>query len=488
MRFLLFTLLALITMIPAGLYAEDLIAGKPPFRRLFLDAMVTEESYGLDRVFHSAQKYAGNPVIPRDKAWEGWGPYVYGTVMWDEGRLKMWYQCIGGDAGGYVCYAESADGIKWTKPNLGIIECDGSKDNNIVELNDNFHIPSVIKRAERDWVMYGFNRKAGPHSAFSSDGLRWKLRDEDPTLFVSSDVTNYFYDSYRDRFVCTYKIANRRHRAVGIALSKDGLTWSKPIEGPVFGADDLDPDANQIYGMPTFLYQGMYIGLPWMYHSRFIKYGLYDSPNKMYEAQEGSPCTVDVQMTWSWNLIQWTRTPDRKPFIALGPGGSFDSKMIYTARAPVVVGDKLYFYYGGFDQVHDDYKDVHGAIGLATLRLDGFCSMHAGPEEGWLISRREVFPTPRVTINAKTGPTGYVAAELLDRNNKVIPGFSRADCIPFKGDSTQATISWKTTEFPAEYLDADKKVRFFLKNADLYSYLPADIDTAKDDGRIWMDK
>jgi hypothetical protein len=219
-----------------------------------------------------------------------------------------------------------------------------------------------------------------------------------------------------------------------------------------------------------------------------MKYGLYDSPNKMYEAQVGSPCTVDVQMAWSWNLIQWTRTPDRKPFIALGPEGSFDSKMIYTARAPVVVGDKLYFYYGGFDKTHDDYKDVKGAIGLATLRLDGFCSMHAGSEEGWLISRREVFHTPRVAINAKTDPTGYVVAELLDRNNQIIPGFSRTECVPFKGDSTQATIEWKTKEFPAEYLDADRKVRFFLKNADLYSYLPADIDTAKDDGRIWMDK
>ncbi len=483
-------LLALLTLIltSPSLYADDLIAGTPPFRRLFLDAMVTEESQGLTRVFHSAQKYSGNPVIAKDKAWEGWGPYLYGTVMWDEGKLKMWYQCIGGPKGGFVCYAESADGITWTKPNLGLVEYEGSKANNIVHTNEDFHIPSVIKLGNGKWVMYGYGRRSGAHMAFSSDGLRWSTREGDPKLFESSDVVNFLHDTYRDRFVSTYKTSNRRHRAVGIAVSDDGLSWRKPIEGAVFGADDLDPDDTQVYGMPTFLYQGMYIGLPWIYHARWIKYGDYDSPDRMYEAQEGSPCTVDVQMAWSWNLIQWNRAPGRKPFIALGSEGSFDSKMIYTSRAPVVVGDKLYFYYGGFDKKHDDYKDIHGAIGLAMLRLDGFCSMRAGLKEGWLISRREVFRTPKVTINAKTAPTGYVIAELLDRENNVIPGFSRADCVPFKGDSVSGVIEWKTKQFPDKWIDADKKIRFFLKNADLYSYLSSDIDTAKDDGRIWMDK
>lgn len=465
---------------------DNTIAGKPPFRRLFLDAMVTEESQGLKRVFYSAQKYSGNPVVPKDKAWEGWGPYVYGTVMWDEDRLKMWYQCIGGDSGGYVCYAESTDGISWMKPNLGIFEYAGSKANNIVEMNESFHIPSVFKLADDTWVMYGFGRKVGAHMATSKNGLLWQTRAPDEKLFGSSDVVNFFYDPYQERFVSTFKTADRRHRAAGIALSKDGMSWSKPIEGAVFGADDLDPDATQIYGMPVFPYQGTYIGLPWIYHARWMKYGVYDNANKMHEAQEGSPRTVDVQMAWSWNLISWTRTPERKPFIPLGPEGSFDSGMIYTARAPVVVGDKLYFYYGGFDRIHDYYKDVKGAIGLATLRLDGFCSMRAGVREGWLISRREVFRTPRITVNARTASSGYVVAELLDRNDNVVPGFGRDGCIPFKGDSVRGTIEWKTKQFAGEWIGADKKVRFFLKNADLYSYLPADVDTAKDDGKIWL--
>jgi hypothetical protein len=334
--------------------------------------------------------------------------------------------------------------------------------------------------------MYSYGRDGMARVVFGEDALRWRREEAVTGLFKTSDVVSFFYDPYEARYVSTYKTPNRRHRAVGIALSDDGLTWHKPVPGAVFGADDLDPDATQVYGMPTFPYQGMYIGIPWIYHARWMKYGKYDTPQKMYEAQEGSPCTVDGQLAWSWNLISWTRTPRREAFIELGEPGSWEWGMIYTTRNPVIVGNRLHFYYYGCDNVHDT-KDVRCNIGLATLRLDGFCSMRAGEEEGWLISRREVFRTPQVTINAVTRPNGSVSAELLDRWNHVIPGFSREESQPFCGDSTRHVLRWRTESFPPGYQDADKKIRFFLRNADLYSYLPVDIDTERDQGnrRAW---
>ena len=83
-------------------------------------------------------------------------------------------------------------------------------------------------------------------------------------LLTSSDVLNFFYDPYQKRYTVTWKSHNRRGRAVGVAWSADGLAWTKPFDGPMFVADDLDPDATQIYGMPVFPYQGLYVGLPWM--------------------------------------------------------------------------------------------------------------------------------------------------------------------------------------------------------------------------------
>lgn len=476
-----------LALIPAVRSApqSDSLAGSPPFRRLFLDATVVEESANLQRVFHSAVKHPGNPVIRKEHSWEGWGPYLYGTVLKDGDTYRMWYQGVGGDCAD-VMMAVSKDGLRWTKPDLGVVEYAGSKKNNIVAGKGLCHIPSVIRHPDpaspaQRWLMFGY--ADGPCVAYSPDGIRWdwNRKPEQRTLFSSSDVVNVFFDPYRSRFTATYKTSNRRHRAVGVAVSDDGLKWKKPVEGAVFGADDLDPDATQIYGMPVFPYQGIYIGLPWIYHARWIKYGKYTRPDVMYEAQEGSPLTVDVQLAWSHDMLSWTRTPERKPFIPLGPKGAFDSGMIYTARAPVQLGDRLYFYYGGFNGLHDK-GTPDGAIGLATLRLDGFCSMSAGNREGSFITRREVFNTPRVVINAVCRKGGRIEAEIVDRNNKVVPGFSRSDCVPFTGDSVQHTMTWKTAAFPESLRDRDKKVRFFLKNADLYSYLPVDINTLIDNG------
>lgn len=476
--------------------SEDLVSGGPvgPWRRLFLDAMVVEQSQGLERVFHAVRKYSDNPVIKKDRPWEGRasysGPYLYGTVMWDQGKLRMWYHAHGG-SGYRNCYAESTDGIHWTKPNLGLLPFEGSTENNLfLTVNQDpddtnprkaagqCHNPSVIKRPwvsdpEKRYALfcYGVDHRHA-RVAFSPDGLRWTFVPEtaEKGLFGSGDVLNFCYDPYRSRYVATWKSSNRRGRAAGVAVSSDGLEWSKPYAGPVFVADDLDPDATQIYGMPVFPYQGMYIGLPWIYNARWFKYGHY-TDKRMGEVEKDSPCTMDVQLAWSWDLVNWTRPPRRDQFIPRGPEGAFDDKMIYTARAPVQVGNRLYFYYGGWTEPHNNRK-AKAAIGLATLRLDGFCSMQAGDDEGWLISRREPFRVPRVTINAKTAADGYVVAELLDTQNKPIPGFTRDQCEPFTGDATAHVLEWKTGELPAQYLDVDKKIRFYVKNANLYSYLP----------------
>jgi len=474
---------------------EDLIAGPPagPWRRLFLDAMVVERQEGLDRIFHAAKKHLANPVLKGEHPWESGGsyrgPYLYGTVMWDQGKLRMWYHA---HCGGYVnCYAESTDGLRWTKPKLGLIPYGGSTENNLFlaqcqDPNENppykaagqCHNPSVIKRPwepdpAKRYVLfcYGVDYRHA-RCAFSPDGLRWTFMPETAKkgLFGSGDVLNFFHDPYHNRYVATRKMGNRRGRAAGVVVSSDGLEWTEPVKGPIFVADDLDPDATQIYGMPVFCYQGLYVGLPWIYNARWFKYGGY-ADKRMAEVEKDSPCTMDVQLSWSWDLINWTRPPTRRQFIPRGAEGQFDSGMIYTARAPVQVGDRLYFYYGGWLGAHNNIKS-HAAIGLAVLRLDGFCSMRAGQQEGWFVSRREVFSLPRVTINAKTAPKGYVLAEILDTRNNPIPGFTRDDCVPFSGDSTAHVLQWKTKTLPKEFLDEDKKLRFYLKDADLYSYLP----------------
>lgn len=478
---------------------EGSLAGpaRGPWRRLFLDAAVVEARQGLERVFHPATPHPGNPLLKADQPWEGQaaitGPYVYGTVFREGDRFRLWYQGL--NQGNHVGYAESTDGLRWTKPALGLIEFQGSKANNLVVSafqpaatgGGHCHNPGVIQRPHdpdprRRYALYGYDSQAGhARVAFSPDGLRWTYEPGTgkPPLFTSSDVVNFSRDPYLDRYFATWKTRNRRGRAVGVAWSRDGLQWTKPIDAPVFVADDLDPDDTQIYGMPVFPYQGLYLGLPWIYRARYFRYGEY-SVNKLHEAQADSPRTMETQIAWSWDLINWTRPPERHQFIPRGAQGAWDAGMIVTARAPVVVGDQLFFYYGGTDGLHDDRR-VNAGIGLATLRLDGFCSLRAGTEEGWLITRREPFREPMVSINARTAADGFVVAEILDRRNRVVPGFARADCVPFTGDAVRHRLRWKTAAFPVKPRRDDYKIRFHLKKAELYSYLPEGLDPAQPD-------
>lgn len=209
--------LVLVTICSADVAGnEDLIAGQPggPWRRLFLDAMVVEQQHGLTRVFHAAEKHPANPVLRHDRPWEGGqtrgGPYLYGTVMWDDGKLRMWYHC---QHGGYRnCYAESTDGLTWTKPNLGLLEFDGSTENNLFltvtqdpdeqppyKNVGQCHNPSVIKRPwesdpSRRYVLfcYGVDYRHA-RAAFSPDGLSWTFVPEtrEKGLFGSGDVLTF---------------------------------------------------------------------------------------------------------------------------------------------------------------------------------------------------------------------------------------------------------------------------------------------------------
>ena len=52
---------------------EHVVSGsaKGPWRRLFFDATVVEESEGVQRIFHAVEKFAGNPVMKKEHEWEG---------------------------------------------------------------------------------------------------------------------------------------------------------------------------------------------------------------------------------------------------------------------------------------------------------------------------------------------------------------------------------------------------------------------------------
>ena len=92
------------------------------------------------------------PVLQPESPWEGERVYVFGTVRYNPDRkfFEMWYvglpsrgevladtakvHVTGFKEGGATLqlYATSKDGKKWDRPNLGLHEFAGSKQNNII--------------------------------------------------------------------------------------------------------------------------------------------------------------------------------------------------------------------------------------------------------------------------------------------------------------------------------------------------------------------
>ena len=94
---------------------------------------------GLEMRLHPPAKR--EVVMQTDAPWEG-NACLYRTVMQDDqGLFRMYYGAWQYDMGGdqiayphpyYLCYAESPDGKRWNKPDLGLVEYAGSRHNNIV--------------------------------------------------------------------------------------------------------------------------------------------------------------------------------------------------------------------------------------------------------------------------------------------------------------------------------------------------------------------
>ena len=77
---------------------------------------------------HRAEVYP-EPVLAGSSLADGAGVSCFGSVLYDGGRYRMWYQAWPKDWEGQnsalVGYAESDDGLAWRKPTLAMVDYHG---------------------------------------------------------------------------------------------------------------------------------------------------------------------------------------------------------------------------------------------------------------------------------------------------------------------------------------------------------------------------
>lgn len=456
-------------------------------RHLFLDPAFLQKADGTAlRVNPPVRKEL---VIQPDKPWEKLMISFFLTVRDEGGKLRMWYICRDADNQPNVAYAESADGVAWAKPNLGIVDYHGSTDNNLVGIPSLegvvYRDPKAATPAEQ-YIYVTHVKGKGMVRFTSPDGLRWRA-DEKPLIPFSCDTQNVtFWDERVGQYVLYLrswaedKDWTKRLRRV-VRLTADKLTEPLPIrpagdEPPeakrrgqphifnevptVFAADAADPPNVDVYNLsaqPYPLDPQWTVGFP----SFFLR-------------EKGvSDGRLEVQFTGSRDGIAWQRY-DRRPYVTLGPPGSDTANIVFIGTGMAVRGNEIWQYGTGFRSRHGDVgerkRQTDGVIYRYVQRLDGFVSLDFDKTDATCTTAPVKIDGPRLCVNVDTGALGNLRVGLLDEAGRPIPGFGIDDCLPIHCNSVRATVVWKGRPDLAALKDKNVQVTFSGTRARLYSF------------------
>jgi hypothetical protein len=436
--------------------------------QLFLDDFIVARATGFDRVVHRPR--AMGVVIPADKPWETTAVAPGFFMRRDDGTFVAFYTAIWwvpdresktqpDRAQQYTpatAYATSKDGIRWEKPNLGLMEAPTGIDwEKIPPLpspkgaskENNLGVPFGI----RDMGQFGNVADPEKRYAISYNGKGYFTR-EVPDFLKDPNWTNKlvacggtfsprgkaldFWDDLNGEWVGIVQNAVPHWlptREIARFGSKDLVKWTSEI---VLTPDSSDPHLIHYFdepmGMTPFCSEGVVFGLLSWFHS--------DRTNP-----DGGPVlekTAEYPFIWPWarkgvNEMRitisrdggrtWDRTSSREAWIPHGTEEDSYDRMVISPSLPLRVGDEDWYYMGVFDGDHlstrshakqnSYYADRvrKGQIALYIQKRNRYVSLRAPnvrelttkpelrPAAGWLSASnpKPVFITKPLLVGGK---------------------------------------------------------------------------------------
>ena len=444
---------------------------------LFVDGTLIDRLQGTQlRLNHPVD---AGVVLKFDQPWEGaFSGYV--TAIKDGPTYRLYYRCLpvagqDGNENEATCYAESGDGIQWTKPELGIFELMGTRKNNAVlahsaPFTHNFS-PMLDARpgvtaAER-FKALGGTKQSGLAAFVSADGLHWKKLREQAVItqgyFDSQNVS--FWSEAEKQYVCYFRtfktIAGKGVRWITRTTSKDFLSWSEPVDMSFGQAPPEHLYTNQTH--PYFRAPHLYVGIA----ARFMpgRQVLSDEQARAINVDPGyfKDCSDNVLLT-SHGGNRYDRT-FMEAFVRPGIGPeNWTSRTNYPALNVIPTGPSEMSLY-----VQHRYGQPTHHLRRYTLRTDGFASVNAPYQGGELVTKPFRFTGTNLLINFATSAPGGLRFEIQDKDRKPIPGYALEDSLEVIGNEIERRVAWKDGRDVGRLAGQTVRLRVVMKDADLYA-------------------
>lgn len=444
---------------------------------LFVDRYLIDTLEGATLRLHTPAPQGR--ALTFDKPWEG--RYCgYMTVILDEGLYRLYYRGrpeSGADGSNceVTCYAESTDGATFTRPNLGLFEVDGFRDNNLIlsgmpPLSHNFAPfldtrPGVAPDA-RFKALAGIE-KSGLHAFASEDGIHWRKLQDGPVLtkgaFDSQNVA--FWSEAEQVYVCYFRTWSQGgfegYRSVSRATSPDFVVWSEPAPMQ-FG----DTPGEHIYTnqtRPYFRAPHLYIATAarFMPGRRVVSVETAEALGG--EADYSGDCSETVLLT-SRGGNRYDRT-FMEGFVRPGLGPeNWTSRTNYAACGVVPTGPHEMSMY-----VQRRCGQTAHYLERLSLRTDGFASVNAPYAGGVLLTKPVIFSGKELVINYATSAAGSIEVEILGPGGAPLPGYGREEAGPIVGDEIERAVAWQGRTDVSSLAGQPVRLRFIMKDADLFS-------------------
>ena len=448
---------------------------------LVLDSRIIESTKNAKLTLGQITKNKSNPLFVEDQSWEPRYDNMYPNVIYDEEEnlYKCWYcpfivdqrttetvpekrnpsltpymsaRPAGREEA--MLYATSADGINWTKPNLGIVNFNGNSNNNIVSrgLSGAGVIKDELEKLPGRRYKAFYCSNSGYKMRYSSDGLNWGDEVSLPGVGESDCHANMIWSPELKKYVGILRhydpIPVTGNRKIARTESIDSVTWTKSetiIEGT---------PQDQLHDMVIFRDGGVYLGL----------LGCMNYPSK--ETRNG--VRQHIELAWSPDSYKWHRINPGTPFISNSKSNNNEyGKMPYDwgcvfPSAPVFVDDEIRIYYGASDWYFFDWRK--GGLALATLDKNRWAGYEAVDDD----SKAIVTTTPlkvdnNIHITADVGKGGLIVVNVLDQKGEILVSSQgiKNSCTEFK------------LNFGPEYnhLKGSKcRIQFIINRAKVYSF------------------